>query len=476
MVNVASGQLGMSTSLGDILGSSTEEMNAEFNDYAALGVKWLRVDFWWHHVQTSQNGGYNWSLVDKVVNAAEPHGIEVVGILNGIGGKQSWVDASFASASTREAFAEFAGAAAAHFGDDVNYWEIWNEPNMKGITPANYTSLLKGVHTAINAVDSGDVVISGGTAATPQTGNGLYGAVDFLQQMYANGAKGYFDAVGYHPYTFPLMPEDPKAWNGWQIMEDGIRQTMVNNGDGGLQIWMTELGAPTAGGGHQVTQAEQAEILRQGVDLAEDASWAGPIMWYEYEDDGGSTSSTLNWFGLVGPNGERKQAYDTYKALANGQDGSSPSPTSGASSSGTTYTGTDAAENIVGDSQNNLIRGNGGNDTISGGAGNDIMHGGSGNDVFIFHNTQEVGWDMIRDFQAGDKIDLSGIDANTSVSGNQSFDLVGSDWLSNAGDLGIYQDSNGHTSIPGDINGDRRYDFTIWVDGHNTFTASDFVL
>ena len=119
--------------------------------------------------------------------------------------------------------------------------KIWNEPNMRGITPANYTALLKGASYAINSVDSGDVVITGGLAAVPSTGNGLYGAVDYLKAIYANGGEGHFDAVGYHPYTYPYLPSASDNWNGWQIMEDGIRATMVANGDADLRVWITEV-------------------------------------------------------------------------------------------------------------------------------------------------------------------------------------------------------------------------------------------
>lgn len=470
---VTPGELGLSTPLGDLLGSSTAEMNAELADYAKLGVKWIRTNIWWDVAQPKNDGTFNWEPMDRAVKAASAYGIKIIGELVGT---PSWVDGHFTSGYSQAAFANYAKAAAEHFGSSINYWEIRNEPNMAGVTPADYVKILKGAYAAIKGVDSSDMVISGGLSATPFTGNGLYGAADFLKGIYDNGGKDYFDAVGYHPYTYPLMPKDPSFWNGWQIMEDGIRGTMVANGNSGKQVWMTELGAPTAGGANAMTQAQQAEILQQAHDIAAGYSWAGPIMWYSYQDHGGSQYDYENWFGMITPNGEHKLVYDTYKAIANGGSASTGTVSSAITVTGQTYTGDDSANAIVGNDQNNAIYGKGGNDTITGGSGNNSLWGGDGNDTFVFGPSRSFGWDTIKDFQVGDKIDLSAIDANVNVAGDQSFTFIGNAWLSKAGDLGYYRDAAGHSSVQGDVNGDGLYDFSIRVDGWPAFTANSFVL
>lgn len=190
--------------------------------------------------QPARAGGYGSLKMDAVVGAAERHGIEVIPELNSA---PAWIDRTFRSPSDRDAFRDFAAAAAEHFGDRVDYWEVWNEQNIRNLAPKDHASLLKSVYPAIKREGASDTVITGGLAATPQTGDGLIGAEDYLRQMYAHGAEGSFDAVGFQPYTFPLMPSDPAPWNGWQIMEDAIRPAMVANGDADLRIWMTEIGA-----------------------------------------------------------------------------------------------------------------------------------------------------------------------------------------------------------------------------------------
>jgi hypothetical protein len=487
------GQLGISTPFGELLGKSDAEMNAEFADYAKLGVDWVRTDLHWDLVKPTSGGAYNWSLPDKVFDAASKYGVKVVAALTAIPG---WTDKSLSSTSSQQALAKFASDAAQHYKGQVGHWEILNEPNMTGINPANYTKALQATYGAIKAVDGSATVITGGTAAVPSTGNGLYGAADYLKQMYSAGAKGYFDAVGYHPYSYPLMPNDPAPWNGWEIMEKGIRETMVANGDSGKQVWMTEFGAPTSGSA-ALSQTQQAQTIQQATDLAHGTSWSGPIMWYSYKDRGGSTGNNENWFGLVGPNGEHKAAYDTFMNIATRDGGSSAAPPSGGSTetpvsgeqptfSGTSYTGDQAANTIIGNDLNNTINGGGGNDTVKGGAGNDVLNGGSGNDkltgnagadTFHFTDIGSMGRDTILDFQTGDKINLSGLDANSGVAGDQAFKFIGSNWLSNSGDLGFYQNKTANlTYVEGDTNGDGNFDFAITVQGIHTFAASDFVL
>ena len=50
------------------------------------------------------------------------------------------------------------------------------------------------------------------------------------------------------------------------------------------------------------------------------------------------------------------------------------------------------------------LNGGSGNDTLEGGQGRDLLIGGSGADVFVFSGN--TGRDEIRDFSAGDRIDL----------------------------------------------------------------------
>ena len=145
---------------------------------------------------------------------------------------------------------------------------------------------------------------------------------------------------------------------------------------------------------------------------------------------------------------------------------------------------------IFGMAGNDTLIGGTGNDRLTGGAGRDVMTGGPGNDIFIFNLVSDTGKtattrDIITDFTPGqDIIDLSGIDANTSLSGNQAFTLLakmGSAFTGVRGQLQWSQQdaagtANDRTIISGDINGDKIADFHIELTGLITLGLADFIL
>lgn len=162
-----------------------------------------------------------------------------------------------------------------------------------------------------------------------------------------------------------------------------------------------------------------------------------------------------------------------------------------------TVAGNDLANTITGNDTASSLSGEGGNDTINGGSGSERLYGGSGNDrlngaagldqfwggtgadMFSFgagdlDSGAETIWDFARG--EGDKIDLSKIDANTALAGDQKFAFVGASAFSGkAGELRVVS-INGGFDLMGDVNGDGRADFVLHVMTTGTVLASDIYL
>lgn len=96
--------------------------------------------------------------------------------------------------------------------------------------------------------------------------------------------------------------------------------------------------------------------------------------------------------------------------------------------------GSSFSDILTGNAGANVLNGGSGNDTLTGGAGRDVLTGGGGAlafDTFDYNATSDslpgaILRDVITDFQgngalAGDRIDLSTIDANILLAGNQAF-------------------------------------------------------
>jgi serralysin len=136
-------------------------------------------------------------------------------------------------------------------------------------------------------------------------------------------------------------------------------------------------------------------------------------------------------------------------------------------------------ENAIGGSARDLLWGNdvanrlegrGGNDVLNGFAGADTLIGGSGNDTFQFSNLEKL--DTIVDFAAGDKIDVSKLDANAGMANDQAFTFIGNALFSNV--AGQLRYANG--VVEGDVNGDGIADFAVTIGNNYALTVTDFIL
>ncbi|MGL4968043.1 MAG: beta strand repeat-containing protein [Inquilinus sp.] len=151
---------------------------------------------------------------------------------------------------------------------------------------------------------------------------------------------------------------------------------------------------------------------------------------------------------------------------------------SGGDAQGDTYAG---IENVTGSAGADQITGSAVANALNGWAGQDVLRGGGGADRFVFTATgdSKVGAaDRITDFShaQGDRVDLSAIDANTGIAGNQAFSFIGTGGFTHhAGEL-RYAVAGGITTIAGDVNGDGASDFHIQLTGAIALVAADFVL
>ena len=139
---------------------------------------------------------------------------------------------------------------------------------------------------------------------------------------------------------------------------------------------------------------------------------------------------------------------------------------------------------LFGGAGNDVLTGGAGTDLIMGGLRGDTLTGGAGNDIFRYDSVAESNSterDGIQDFNAGDLIDLSRIDANTVLAGNQAFNFIGSAAFSNmAGELRFENILLGGPIwlVQGDTDGNGVSDFEVVlvISPADPITSSDFIL
>jgi Ca2+-binding RTX toxin-like protein len=139
-------------------------------------------------------------------------------------------------------------------------------------------------------------------------------------------------------------------------------------------------------------------------------------------------------------------------------------------------------ENVFGSAFNDLITGSATANILTGAGGADHLTGGLGPDRFDVNALAEStvalgGRDTIADFSraAGDKIDLSTIDANATAAGNQAFTFIGTAAFTAAGQV-RYVQSGGVTVVSANVDAALAADLAIAVTGTTAFIAGDFFL
>ncbi|WP_292793923.1 M10 family metallopeptidase C-terminal domain-containing protein [Nostoc sp. NMS7] len=135
---------------------------------------------------------------------------------------------------------------------------------------------------------------------------------------------------------------------------------------------------------------------------------------------------------------------------------------------------------LAGSDGDDALYGGAGNDKLIGDAGTDKLIGGAGNDVFLFYSVSDsqpgLSRDIIKDFVGngnlpGDRIDISNIDANTTIKGDQAFTYIGTRAFTAAGQIrysgGILQ---------GNTDSNLAANFEIKLEGSLLLVASDIIV
>lgn len=310
-----------------LLSESASVQVQQLQQMKAMGVTSVRVDASWYWGQPTQSGGYEWASLDQVVASLQQVGMTAD---FDIDQTPSWAATSgaqgnmWAAPDSASAYAAYAGAVAARYGGKgVNYFEIWNEPNLSEFwapapNAADYTAILKAAYASIKAADSSAVVISGGLAPAGNTSTSVDPRT-FLQDMYSNGAGGSFNGLGDHPYSFPTAPDDIESFSGWSQMSQtspSLRSIMDANGDSAKKIWITEYGAPTSGP-NNISDSGQSTELTQAISIVRSASWVGSFYIYTWADIS-SLPAEDNGYGLLNQDNSQKPAYSAIAAALSG--------------------------------------------------------------------------------------------------------------------------------------------------------------
>lgn len=250
-------------------------------------ITWVRQYVYWDQIEPT-SGEFAWDALDRVVAAAaEQPKLRLILVIQN---SPAWAidpEATDPTGPPRDPahLARFATALAERYGAEVDYYQIWDEPNLftnwGGMPPkaVRYAAMLEATHTAIHAADPGATVLSAGLAPTVELGPDNISDWVYLRDLYALGASAYFDGVGAKPYGFNTGPDDRRVdhnvLNFSRVI--GLREIMVEFDDSHKAVWASHwgwnslpadwTGRPSIWG--EVTADQQADYTAQALERAE---------------------------------------------------------------------------------------------------------------------------------------------------------------------------------------------------------------
>jgi hypothetical protein len=317
---------------------------------ADAGYKWIRQQFPWYDIEIAGKGDFQdcrhppcidaWEKYDNIVDLAEQHGIQIIARLDA---PPKWARQSgarpapgdFAPPGNLDDFGDYAAAVAARYKGRITHYQIWNEPNNypewgeQPVNPEEFTKLLCTAYRRIKEVDPNAKVLAPALSPTislepgPGPGTGLNDFI-FLQRMYDAGAGQCFDIMSAQAYGLFSGPTDrrmrPRNVNFARPMY--IRDIMVQNGDAGKPIWISEMNWNTVPDDvadkrfGQVSLETQARFLPLAYErIQKEWPWVGVAStWFFKPASDAEKDQDKYYFRLVDPDFTPLPVYDAMKA------------------------------------------------------------------------------------------------------------------------------------------------------------------
>lgn len=321
---------------------SADTLESQLALMEANGIVWVRQFAYWNEIEPL-SGTFNWDTWDRLAAAFARHNqLRLIAVLMNT---PSWArydpEESHTSPPADNAlFARFAGEFAKRYGHIIDHYQIWDEPNLRDTwggldpNPSDYASLLAITYGLIHSMDSNATVIVAALAPTTEFGPHNINELQYLRDLYAAGARPYFDAVAGKPYGFNSSPldrtVDDSSLNFSRIV--AIREMMVEQGDSHKAVWAMNwgwnhlpedwIGRASIWG--EVSLAQQIQYTLLSIDRVErEWPWLAGMVIQHWQPDA-DLDDPIWGFSLLQPDGnatkllEAIQNHPTPSSASNG--------------------------------------------------------------------------------------------------------------------------------------------------------------
>ncbi|MBC7811871.1 MAG: O-antigen ligase family protein [Burkholderiales bacterium] len=305
------------------------ELEQQLDLMETAHIHWVRQFVRWDEIEP-QRGQFDWQHWDEIVAAFENRSdlqLVVVLVNSPVWTHFDQTSLTTAPPDVSDDYANFVATFAERYGQTVDYYQIWDEPNLTAAWgnrephSAEYVALLQAAYEAIHSADANATVIAAALAPTTETGPNNISDLLYLRDLYALGAQDYMDAVAAKPYGFDASPDDRTVdvdtLNFSRVV--ALREEMLRSGDGATPLWAsswgwnslpdTWAGPPSIWG--SISTEQQRDYTQAALDRAErEWPWlAGMILYHWQPDD--PPDDPIWGFALIDAQGQSTALYDS---------------------------------------------------------------------------------------------------------------------------------------------------------------------
>jgi len=242
------------------------------DDYAFMkktNTSWIRQTFQWNHINNVQKE-WDFSKFNKNMEEAEKNGAKVIAVL---GYDAAWIHkykerTNHISAEQLPLFLNYVREVVTQYKDQVDAWEIWNEPNLffwKGPDEDFFTLALEAAKI-VKELDPDKPLLAGSTFQVPEA---------YIRNLNDYGIFDYADALSIHPYDMNPERTSGHIEKAKKLLSDlGLKK----------ELWITEVGYPTRG--YYITRVSPFRYPEYVIKTLAAATSQGVrvTIWYKHYD------------------------------------------------------------------------------------------------------------------------------------------------------------------------------------------------